>query len=95
MGIASLSHLGIVAAVIAVMAILWKVRQRRTPGGAFASGPQTAPTRWTFFKALILMALFLGAMIPVVRTDGAAPIVHLSATIGLTVLAGLWLFRKR
>lgn len=95
MGIASLSHLGVVAVVIAVMTILWKVRQRRTPGAVSKSGALAPPAPWTFFKAIVLLALFAGAMIPVFRTDGAAPIVHLVATVGLTVLAGLWLFRKR
>lgn len=95
MGIASLSHLGVVALVIAVMVVIWKVRQRRTSGRAFsASGLPSSPARWTFLKVIVLLSLFAGAMVPVFRTDGAAPIVHLVATLGLTVLAGLWLFRK-
>lgn len=94
MGIGSLSHLGVVALVIAVMAVAWKLRQRRAPGqiSPFAGSPSS--TWRKFFKAAVLLALFSGAMVPVFRTDGAAPIVHLVATICLTVLAGLWLFRK-
>lgn len=94
MGIGSLSHLGVVALVIAVMAVAWKLQQRRAPGRSaqFAGAP--SPAWEKFLKAAVLLALFSGAMVPVFRTDGAAPLVHLIATICLTVLAGLWLFRK-
>ncbi len=97
MGITSLSHLGVVALVIAIMAIIWKVRKRQGQGRPLfstASGAQGARPQWIFFKATALIALFLGAMTPMFRTDGAAPIVHMVATLGLTALAGLWLFRK-
>lgn len=95
MGITSLSHLGVVALVIVIMAIAWGFQKRRAPGRTFqVAGGSAASLPWTFFKAVVLLALFLGAMVPVFRTDGAAPIVHMVATIGLAVLAGLWLFRK-
>lgn len=95
MGIASLSHLGVVALVIAIMTVVWKVRQRRATGRAFQfTAAQAASPQWRAFKAVVLLALFLGAMVPAFRTDGAAPIVHLVSTIGLAALAGLWMFRK-
>lgn len=94
MGIASLSHLGVVALVVVIMAIAWRFQKRRAPGRAFPSAVQSAAPHWVFLKVVVLLALFLGAMVPVFRTDGAAPIVHMVATLGLTVLAGLWLFRK-
>lgn len=95
MGIASLSHLGVVALVIVIMTIAWRFQKRRATGRAFQfTAAPAASAPWTFFKAVVLLALFLGAMVPVFRTDGAAPIVHMVSTIGLAVLAGLWMFHK-
>lgn len=95
MGIASLSHIGVVFAVIAVMAALWKFKQRRLRSGAsFTVAASTQTASWTFLKALVLAALFAGSMLPVFRNDGFAPVIHMLCTIALTLLAGLLLFRK-
>ncbi len=93
MGIASLSHIGVVLAVVAVFALLWKLKQRRLRGAPFAAAGTGASAPWLFLKALVLAALFAGAMLPVFRDDGFAPVIHLACTALLTLLAGLWLFR--
>lgn len=92
MGIGSLSHLGVVVAVIAVMAVAWRFKQRSRGASPVAARPQS--TSWTFLKAVLIAALFSGAMLPVLRTDGFAPIIHMVSTIALTLLAALWLFRR-
>ena len=91
----SLSHLAVVAVVVAVMMLAWKLERRKPKGNPSASFTARPPSlRRQLLKGATLVVLIAGALTPAFWTDETARYVHMVCTTGLAVLAGLWMFRS-
>lgn len=84
-----------VAAVVAVMMLAWKLERRKPKGNASATFAARPPSpRRQILKAIALVVLVAGALTPAFWTDETARYIHIVCTTGLAVLAGLWMFRS-
>lgn len=90
----SLSHLAVVAVVVAVMMLAWKLERRKPKGTASASGARPPTLERQLLKAAALIILIAGALTPAFWTDETARYIHIVCTTGLAVLAGLWMFQR-
>ncbi len=86
----SLSHIAVVAVVVAIIVLAWKF-ERRKPNRQFpAARPQSVLRQ--VLKVAILVVLFAGALSPQFGDEEAVRYLHIVCTTGLAGLAYLWMF---
>ena len=90
----SLSHLGLVATVVAIVVAAWKCSaQERRRGGARPQ-PRPKSIQRQLLKIAVLLALFVGALTPAFSAGEAGQYIHIACTIGLAALAYMCMFPK-
>ena len=90
----SLSHVVIVAVVVAAVVALWKF-ERRSPRSSAGPRAQPRPIGRQLLKLALLIVFVLGALTPAFGLEGGyLHYIHIVCTGALAVLAYLWLFPK-
>jgi protein-S-isoprenylcysteine O-methyltransferase Ste14 len=86
----SLSHIAVVAVVVAIIVIAWKFERRKPNAQSPAARSHSIPRQ--ILKVAVLVILFAGALSPQFGDEETVRYIHIVCTTGLAGLAYLWMF---